>query len=153
MERATATATLGGVGVFEREALLFEAFVPIDRGAIQVQSALFVDDNFDAMTIEFAVDLFIELVIEIQRIAETAATASGDSNSKDHVIAEIVFGLKPLHFFCGSFAQFDCHLFASPLFKSNLFARLLAVRWFTPIIFTLPVGRQGRNSDELRCWG
>jgi hypothetical protein len=26
--------------------------------------------------------------------------------------------LKPLHFFSGSFAQFNCHRFASPLLKA-----------------------------------
>ncbi len=104
LEGASAAATLGGVWIFEREALFLKTLVPIDGGAIEVQRAFLVDDNGNTVAFVLGVNFVIELVVEVQRVAESAATAGRNPDSQHHVVAEVVFFLKPLHFFGGSFA-------------------------------------------------
>jgi hypothetical protein len=79
LEGTTATAALHGVGVLERKALLFQAVVPIDGCAIEIQSAFFVDDNGHAVAIVFGIGFFVERIVEVQRVAETAAAAGRDA--------------------------------------------------------------------------
>lgn len=104
LERAAATAAFRGVGVLESETLLFEAFVPIDRGSVEVQRTLFVHDDCDTMAFVFAVHFVVEAVVEVQRVAESAAATGRDADSQHHLFAEIMFLLVPLDFFGGSFA-------------------------------------------------
>ena len=114
LKGAAATAGFYSVRVDEREALFLEAFVPIDGGAVQVQSAFFVDNHSDTVALVFAVGLFIKTVVEIQGVIETAATAAGNADSQHHRFIKVVFRLEPLDFLSGSFGQFDCHLLINP---------------------------------------
>ena len=69
----------------------------------------FVDNDGDAVALVFAVGLLVEAFVEVQRVIETAATTSGDTDSQHHVVAEVMFFLKPLDFLSGSLGQFNCH--------------------------------------------
>ena len=103
LKRTSATTALDGIRVLESEALFFKRVVPIDGGAIEVQGALFINDNRHAMTIVFGVGRLVEAVIEIQCVAETAATTCGNADSQQHFITEIMFGLEPANLFSRSF--------------------------------------------------
>ena len=49
LERASTATRFHGVRVIERESTLLDPFVEINRGAIQVEGALLIDDNIDAV--------------------------------------------------------------------------------------------------------
>ncbi len=114
LEGTSATAALDGVRVLEGEPLLFEAFVPINGGSIEVQGTLFINDDGDAVMLVTSIGFLVVAVVKIQCVAESAAATCRDADPQYHVFTEIVFGLKPLDFFCGSFGQFDCHRSIQP---------------------------------------
>ena len=82
LERTAAAAAFRGVGVFEREAAFFEAFVEIDRRAVEIQGALLVDYHAHAVAIVFRVDLFVVLLVEAQAVLEAAAAAAGHADAQ-----------------------------------------------------------------------
>lgn len=81
LERTTTAATFDGVGVIERKATLFDAIIEVDRGAIEVEGAFLVDHDRDAMMLVPGVNLLVELFVEAERVAETAATAASHANA------------------------------------------------------------------------
>ncbi len=74
-----------GHGILKTEALAIDALMPIDSGAIQVQGTLLVDDDVHAVLLVYRVFFFIILVVESQRIAESAATASHQADAQKRV--------------------------------------------------------------------
>ncbi len=98
LERTAAAAGFHGVGVLERKALLFETFVPVDGRSVQVQSTFLIDHDGDAVRFKLAVRFLIETVIEIQRVVQTAAATTGDTDPQQHRIFKIVLLLEPSDF-------------------------------------------------------
>jgi len=114
LEGASATAAFYSIGIFEREALLFQALVPVNSGAVEIQRTFFIDNDSDAVTLVLGVCLVVKAVVKVQRIAESTAATGSNADSEYHVVAEIVLFLEPLDLFRCSFAQFDCHLLYYP---------------------------------------
>src|SRR5207249_3706615 len=65
LERAAAAAGFGGVGVGEHEAAAVEPFVEIDRGAVEVQGALLIDDQLYAVVLVGGIGFLVGLLLEI----------------------------------------------------------------------------------------
>jgi hypothetical protein len=115
LKRTATSASLHGIGIFEGEPLLFQAFVPIHGRTIKIERTLFVNNYGDAVAVILAIGFFIEFVIKIELVIETAATSPGDSDPEEHAFRKIVLGLKATDFGCGSFGQYDGHGFNSPI--------------------------------------
>ena len=79
-ERIAATAGPLGVRVEELEATSLEVVVVVDRGAIEKQRALAVNDDLNAVLLADRVILFVVLRVDVEAVVEAAATATGYSN-------------------------------------------------------------------------
>ena len=109
LERTAATAALHGIRILECEALLFQTFVPVDSGSVEIQGTLLVDNDGNAVALVLRVCLVIKGVVKVQGVAEATAATCSNADSQYHVVTEIVLFLEPLDLFRCSFAQFDCH--------------------------------------------
>lgn len=103
LEGASAAAGLDGVGILKSKALLFQAFMPIDGGPVEIKRAFLVDDHRDAVAFELRIRLFVVAFVKIQRVVESAATTARDPDSQHHRIIEIVLLAKPIDLLGGAF--------------------------------------------------
>lgn len=91
LERTSATAALGHVGIVELESALVEPFVPVDRGAFEQQSALFVDNHLHAVILVFVVAIGIEGFVELELIAVSATSTRGCTDPEEHFRLKFLF--------------------------------------------------------------
>src|SRR5262249_7785147 len=83
LEGAAAAAGFGGVGVVEGEAAFFEAFVEINRGAVEIEGAFLIDHEAHAVAVVLRIDLFIVLLIEAEAVLKAAAAAAGHAHAQE----------------------------------------------------------------------
>ena len=90
LERATAAAALLRVGIDEGEAPLVDALVEIERGAVEEEVALLVDNHRHAVLVGLRVGLRIKLRVEAERVTEAAAAAAGDTHAEHGLRGELL---------------------------------------------------------------
>ena len=85
-------------GLLNVKPCFFQTVVPVDFGAIEVQSRLFVDDHVDAVAVVLAVRFVVETVVKIQRVAKSAAATAGDADTEQHRVVKncVLFGTAEL---------------------------------------------------------
>lgn len=89
LEGLSATAGLHRVRVVERESLTLETGIPSESGAVEKQCALLVDNDVHAVLLKLGVLGLVVLVVEIQRILETATSPRNDSNTNKRVFPKL----------------------------------------------------------------
>lgn len=104
-EAASATTGLHGVWILEREATARQIGVEVDFGAIEIQIALLVDNDTNAMMFFHQVVGFVIRVGEVERVLEATASATDDADSHVLQLRAILFGNHSLDFVCGIFRQ------------------------------------------------
>ena len=80
-EAASATATLDGVGIFERKPTLVETFIEVDRGAIEEQVAPLIDGYGHTVLLGDVVFGSVGIRVESQTVLVSATPAAGDTDS------------------------------------------------------------------------
>ena len=114
LEGTSAAARLDGIGIVKREPALVETFVEVEFGPIQVQFALAVDHDIDAVLSRLCILDFVELLVETESVRESATAAAGHAYSQKRSLFIFLLRENPLHFFCGSFGQLNRHCSHSP---------------------------------------
>src|SRR5690606_37942489 len=85
VEAVAARAAACGVRIVDRESLLRDGVLELDRGAVQVRDAHVVDDDFDAVEVDGLVPLE-EALIEVQLVDQARASAGLDGDAKTQVV-------------------------------------------------------------------
>src|SRR5690606_10945500 len=106
---AAATAALHRVWVIEREAALLEAVIKVDRGSVEIQSALLIHQYGHAVVFELRIVGFVERVVESQVVRKTAAAAPYHTHAKAGRVGLILILQDLLDFFSGTLAQDNAH--------------------------------------------
>src|SRR5690606_15678891 len=78
-----------GVRIVDRESLLRDGVLEVDRGAVQVRDAHVVDDDFDAVEVDGLVALE-EALIEVQLVDQARASAGLDGDAKTQVVTALL---------------------------------------------------------------
>ena len=104
---AAATAALGDVRVIEREAALVDAVVEIDSRSVEVEIALLVDGDRNAVLFDDKVLGGIGLVIEAELVLKAATSATGDTDSQNHACGHLLLVHDSLDFFGCVFRDCD----------------------------------------------
>ena len=110
-ERVTTAAGLFRIWIVELESSLFDAFVVVDRGAVQEQVALFVDNHHHAVLVSMVIFGFIVVIGNVQTVVESGATTTGNGDSETSSLSVVAFGDKSLHFLCRFFSYRNAHLY------------------------------------------
>lgn len=116
VERIATAASSFGVGIAEMESALINAFVIIQRRAVQEKFALFVDDDGDAELIGLRIVSRIELVIDLQAVVQAAAAAADHSDAQHGISRKLLFFDRSFNFTGRFFSHRQRHLFLH-LFK------------------------------------
>src|SRR6478735_7209965 len=89
VEAVAAGAAAGRVGVVDREPLLRDRVLEVDRRAVEVRDAHVVDDDLDALEVDRVVAVEIALV-EVELVNEAAASARLDGHAQTQVVAALL---------------------------------------------------------------
>lgn len=108
-EGTAAAARFHSVRIVKSETLLFDAVIPIERGAVQVKSTLLIYHDGNAVILVFAVGSFVEAIVEVQRVVESAATAASYADTQKLVVCELVFFSELLDLIGCILGEHDCH--------------------------------------------
>ena len=112
-----AAAGLHSVRILKREAPLFQAVVEINRSTVQVQIALLIHNDGDAMLLRPGVLGLVKLFVKLQRLVKSAASACRNPDSQKKRLGVELLILEHLFYFDGSpFGQHDTHRSLNSLF-------------------------------------
>jgi hypothetical protein len=118
-ERGSAAAGVGGIGVLEDKAAAHDFILEVDLGAVEVEVALAVGEDFDAMA-------FHDFIVvrpafgEIEDIREAGATTAFYANAKGDGIGEALVFDDGLDFLGCSFREENGHRFWLQKWKFDL---------------------------------
>src|SRR5215207_4328499 len=90
VERVPARAAPLRVRVVDREALLLDRVLEIDRGAIEIRHAHLVDDDLDTRVVDDRVAVEQPLV-EVELVDQPGASAGLDCHPQAEIIAPLLF--------------------------------------------------------------
>src|SRR5262249_57152051 len=105
--RAASTARLC-IGIDEGEASRQPLLDVVERRAVQVEIALLVDHDLDAVELELLVG-GPALAVELERVRHARAPTALDSHSQEDGLRQVLRPLELLHLRHGLFRQFDRH--------------------------------------------
>src|SRR5262245_3361629 len=106
--------------VDEREAARQPLLDVVECGAVEIEVALLVHHDRDAVHLELPVVGGL-LSIELQRVGHARASTAPHAHAQKHLVPEVLALLERLHLFLGRFCQCHCHpMFPPP--KSYLVA-------------------------------
>ena len=91
-ERGAAAAGALGAGIFEAQAVVHEAIVPVHLGAVDVEVALFIDEDAHLLGFELEVEGAFA-GFEVEGVGEAGAATAFDADADGNVFGEPLFGL------------------------------------------------------------
>src|SRR5262245_4643822 len=114
--RAASTARLC-IGIDEGEASRQPLLDVVERRAVQVEIALLVDHDLDAVELELLV-VGAALAVELEGVRHARAPAALDAHSQEDGLRQVLRPLELLHLLCRRFGQCDRHRFRSSRYLS-----------------------------------
>jgi hypothetical protein len=92
-EAFATTTRIACIRVVEFEATAHKAILKVYLDTIEIQKALGVTDNLDAVLLPYLIRLRRRRIIETQRIRETGTTSASptNANTKAGIVGEILF--------------------------------------------------------------
>src|SRR5262249_3388938 len=101
-ERRTASTARLRVGIDEREATRQPLLDVVERRAVEVQVALLVDDDLDAVDLELLV-VGPDLAVELQGIRHPRASAALPTHAQQNAVGQVLSLLQLIHLPCRGF--------------------------------------------------
>src|SRR6478609_8417928 len=94
VERVSAGARTGRVGVVDREALLLDRVLEVDARTVEIRDAHLVDDDLDAVEVDGRVSVEHALV-EVQLVDQSRASTGLDGDAQTQVVAALLLEQAP----------------------------------------------------------
>lgn len=89
-ETAAAAAGLHHIRIVEREAAAFEAVVKVDRRAVEIEGALLIDGDFQAVMLFDLILGVVGIAVEAERVLKAAASAGRDADAENRRVGQLL---------------------------------------------------------------